>query len=237
MGSFFRRLALAWTVDDLFKVPFSDDVTADSALLMRRNIRERVTEIAPFLLFDEDPYMVVGSDGRLYWIMDAYTLSERYPYSRHLTVARRDVNYIRNSVKAVIDAYTGAVDFYIFAPEDPLIQAYAKMFPELFKPSAQMPEVVRSHVRYPEALFQVQAMMFANYHVENEQVFYGREDVWTIAQQGRTQATGQKSDSIEPSYILMQFPGSNQVEFVSMLPFTPTNRNNLIGWIAGRSDG
>jgi len=237
MGSLLRRLALAWTVGDLTKVPFSDDITPDSVLLMRRNIRERVDAIAPFLRFDDDPYIVVGGDGRLYWILDAYTLSDRYPYSRHLTATDRRINYIRNSVKTVIDTYNGSVDFYIFDPEDPLIQAYQKMFPALFKPSSQMPDFLRSHVRYPEGLVQLQALMYATYHVENEQVFYNREDVWTIAQQGRSQAGQQTSAAIEPINILMQFPGSPKLEFVSILPFTPANRNNLIGWMAARSDG
>jgi uncharacterized membrane protein (UPF0182 family) len=237
MGSILRRLLIAWSIGDIAKVPFSDDITADSALLMRRNIRERVSELAPFLLFDPDPYIIVGGDGRLYWMMDAFTTSDRYPYSRHVDLGGRGLNYIRNSVKAVIDAYNGTVRFYVFDSADPLIGAYRKMFPELFTDAKDMPGFLRVHVRYPQLLFQVQANIYSTYHVENEQVFYNREDVWTIAQQGRGQQGQSAADTIEPFFVLLRFPGDKQQEFVSILPFTPANRNNLIGWMAGRSDG
>jgi uncharacterized membrane protein (UPF0182 family) len=237
MGSLFRRLLIAWTIGDIAKVPFSDDITPDSALLMRRNIRDRVSELAPFLLFDPDPYIIVGTDGRLYWMIDGFTTSERYPYARHLNLGNRAMNYIRNSVKVVIDAYDGSVRFYVFDETDPLIQSYRKMFPSLFTDSKQMPEFLRSHVRYPELLFRAQAAVYSTYHVENEQVFYNREDVWTIAQQGRSQQGQGAADAIEPFFVLMRFPGEKELEFVSILPFTPANRNNLIGWMAGRSDG
>jgi uncharacterized membrane protein (UPF0182 family) len=237
MGSTLRRLLIAWSIGDISKVPFSDDITADSVLLMRRNIRERVSEIAPFLLFDQDPYIIVGGDGRLYWMMDAFTISDRYPYSSHVNLGGRDLNYIRNSVKAVIDAYNGTVHFYVFDSADPLIGAYRKMFPELFTDAENMPGFLRVHVRYPELLFQVQANIYSTYHVENEQVFYNREDVWTIAQQGRGQQGQSAADTIEPFFVSLRFPGDKQQEFVSILPFTPANRNNLIGWMAGRSDG
>ena len=237
MGSLARRLLIAWTLGDITKVPFSDDITADSALLMRRNIRDRVSELAPFLTFDPDPYIVVGDDGKLYWIMDGFTTSERYPYARHLNLGNNSLNYIRNSVKAVIDAYDGSVHFYVFDEAEPLLQAYRKMFPSLFTDSKEMPEFLRKHVRYPELLFRAQAAVYSTYHVENEQVFYNREDVWTIAQQGRTQQGQGTADSIDPFFVLMRFPGDKSLEFVSILPFTPSNRNNLIGWMAGRSDG
>ncbi|HSU89443.1 MAG TPA: UPF0182 family protein, partial [Terriglobia bacterium] len=237
MGSLFRRLLIAWTVGDIAKVPFSDDITPDSVLLMRRNIRDRVSELAPFLLFDPDPYIVVGSDGRLYWMMDGFTTSDRYPYARHLNFRNRAMNYIRNSVKVVIDAYDGSVRFYVFDETDPLIQSYRKMFPSLFTDAKQMPDFLRSHIRYPELLFRAQAAVYSTYHVENEQVFYNREDVWTIAQQGRSQQGQGVADAIEPFFVLMRFPGEKDMEFVSILPFTPANRNNLIGWIGGRSDG
>jgi uncharacterized membrane protein (UPF0182 family) len=237
MGSLARRLLIAWTVGDITKVPFSDDITSESALLMRRNIRERVSELAPFLLFDQDPYIVVGDDGKLYWMMDAFTTSERYPYARHLNLGNSSMNYIRNSIKAVIDAYDGSVRFYVFDETDPLIQAYRKMFPSLFTDAKEMPDFLRSHVRYPELLFRAQAAVYSTYHVENEQVFYNREDVWTIAQQGRGQQGQGTADAIEPFFVLMRFPGDKALEFVSILPFTPSNRNNLIGWMAGRSDG
>src|SRR5206468_5530693 len=237
MGSFFRRLLLACSVGDLTKVPFSDDVTADSMLLMRRNIRDRVSELAPFLIFDEDPYIVIGNDGGLYWIIDGFTTSDRYPYSRPINLGNHAVNYIRNSVKTVVDAYNGTLHFYVFDTSDPLIQSYQKMLPALFSSAGEMPDFLRAHVRYPELLFRAQAAIYTTYHVDNEQVFYNREDVWTIAQQGTRQQGQQAADVIEPFFILMRFPGSSDLEFVSILPFTPANRNNLIAWLAGRSDG
>jgi uncharacterized membrane protein (UPF0182 family) len=237
MGSFFRRLLLAFQVGDITKVPFSDDITADSVLLMRRNIGERVRTVAPFLTYDSDPYLVVGDDGALYWFIDAYTSSDQYPYSRHAFVSNRGLNYIRNSVKVVVDAYNGSVSFYVFDTTDPLINAYQHMLPQLFKPASDMPDFLKKHVRYPEELFRLQSLLYATYHVENVQTFYNREDWWTIAQQGRSQGGGQGSDTIEPFYILMSFPGEDHLEFVSILPFTPANRNNLIGWIGARSDG
>jgi uncharacterized protein len=237
MGSFLRRLVLAWSVGDIWKVPFSDDITADSVLLLRRNVRERVSELAPFLLFDQDPYMIVGGDGGLYWMIDAFTTSARYPYARHVRLGGRSTNYIRNSVKAVVNAYDGVVHFYVFDTADPLVQSYRQMFPKLFTDAAEMPDFLRAHVRYPELLFTAQAAIYSTYHVENEQVFYNREDVWTLAQQGQGQQGQGSADTIEPFYVLMRFPGEKQQEFVSILPFTPANRNNLIGWIAGRSDG
>jgi uncharacterized protein len=237
MGGLFRRLLLAMEVGDLSTVPFSNDVIADSSLLLHRNISERASRLAPFLKFDDDPYMVVGNDGALYWMMDAYTTSGNYPYSRHIDVGRESVNYIRNSVKVVIDAYNGDVRFYIFDPEDPLIRAYQSIFPALFQPKSAMPEFLSKHVRYPEEMFRLQAFIYSSYHVDNEQVFYNREDVWALAQQTRSQGGGQAAESIEPFYILMTFPGESNLEFVSILPFTPANRNNMIGWLAARSDG
>lgn len=235
MGSLFRRLILASSVGDLMRVPFSDDITPDSALLMRRNIRDRASELAPFLVFDSDPYVVVGEDGRIYWMMDAFTVSDHYPYSRPL--ANPQVNYIRNSVKTVIDAYDGTVRFYVFDTEDPILQAYRNMLPQLFVDKSEMPQFLKDHVRYPELLFQIQAVVYSTYHVQNEQVFYNREDIWTIAQQDQAQTGQQPRSSIEPFYVLMKFPGEAELEFVPILPFTPSNRNNLIGWMAGRSDG
>jgi len=204
---------------------------------MRRNVRERVSELAPFLLFDSDPYIVIGTDGALYWIIDAFTSTDRYPYARHLTLGNRRLNYMRNSVKAVIDAYNGSVRFYVFDPADPLIQSYRGVFPNLFTDATEMPGFLRDHVRYPELLFRAQANIYSTYHIENEQVFYNREDIWTVAQQGRSQQGQGSADTIEPFFVLARLPGDNELEFVSILPFTPANRNNLIGWIAGRSDG
>ncbi len=238
MSSLARRLVLAFENGDILKVPFSDDITADSKLLLHRNISDRAQRLAPFLTLDPDPYIVVGDDGALYWLIDAYTSTDQYPYARHIRTSNGYINYLRNSVKIAVDAYNGDVSFYVFDTTDPLIDAYQKMFPQLFKPAASMPDSLRKHVRYPEELLRVQAMLYTTYHVENEQVFYNHEDLWTVAQQSRSQGSGVSSpDALEPFFILMAFPGDKNLEFVSILPFTPANRNNLIGWLAARSDG
>ena len=234
VGGLLRRLLLAYETRELTTLPFSDDVTPDSELLMRRNIRQRVETIAPFLIYDDDAYIVVGDDGGLYWIIDAFTAADTYPYSRQIAFGRGSVNYIRNSVKVVVNAYDGTTRFYVFEPDDPVIQAYRNTFPDLFVDAEDMPAGLRPHTRYPELLFRIQALVYAAYHVEDEQVFYNQEDLWSVAQQGRSQAG---SDEIEPYFVLLRFPGDEDVEFVSILPFTPLNRNNLIGWMAARSDG
>ncbi len=234
IGGLLRRLILAYETGELTTLPFADDVTPESQLLMRRNIRQRVQTIAPFLIYDDDAYIVVGDDGGLYWIIDAFTVADTYPYSRQVAFGRGSVNYIRNSVKVVVNAYNGTTRFYVFEPDDPVIQAYRNTFPDLFVDADDMPGWLRPHTRYPELLFRIQALVYATYHVEDEQVFYNQEDLWTVAQQGRSQAG---SDEIEPYFVLMRFPGEADVEFVSILPFTPSNRNNLIGWMAARSDG
>jgi len=234
VGGMFRRLALAYHTGELMTLPFADDVTPDSQLLMRRSLRDRIERLAPFLLYDDDAYIVVGDDGGLYWMIDAFTATDRYPYSRQIRFDQRRVNYIRNSVKVVINAYDGSTRFYVYDPSDPLIEAYRNMFPDLFRDASELPEMLRPHVRYPELLFRIQAAIYAVYHVEDIQVFYNQEDVWSVAQQGRSQAG---SDEIEPYFVLLRFPGQEEVEFVSILPFTPSNRNNLIGWMAARSDG
>ena len=234
VGSMLRRVILAYQTGELTTLPFAQDVTADSELLMRRNIRDRISRIAPFLIYDDDAYIVVGADGGLYWMIDAFTVADSYPYSRQILFRGQPVNYIRNSVKVVINAYDGTTRFYVFEPEDPVIQAYSNTFPDLFLNANDMPADLAAHVRYPELMFSIQALVYATYHVEDEQVFYNREDLWTVAQQGRSQAG---SDEIEPYFVLLRFPGEEDVEFVSILPFTPSNRNNLIGWMAARSDG
>jgi uncharacterized membrane protein (UPF0182 family) len=237
LGGFFRRALIALERGDLAKLPFSDDVTEESRLLMRRNVRERVSALAPFLVFDPDPYIVVGGDGRLWWMMDAFTTSDSYPYSRHYRLGRDEVNYIRNSVKAVVNAYDGTTTFYVFDSEDPVIAAYRAVFPTLFKDAAAMPADLRSHVRYPELLLELQAAVYGLYHMTNPEAFYNREDLWTVASEVRSNNREQAAQPIEPNFVLMTLPGETGVEFVEILPFTPANRNNLIGWIAGRSDG
>jgi uncharacterized membrane protein (UPF0182 family) len=238
LGGFLRRLLIAFDRGDLTKLPFSDDINPQSRLLMRRTVRERVAALAPFLTYDSDPYIVIGDDGRLLWIMDSFTTSDSYPYSIHYTLANNFVNYMRNSVKAVVDAYDGTTTFYVFDSQDPIISAYRRIFPSLFKEASAMPAALRKHLRYPELLLKLQAAVYSLYHMTDPQVFYNREDLWTVASEvGLDQSGQQKTQAMEPNFVLMRLPGESAVEFVEILPFTPANRNNLIGWIAGRSDG
>jgi len=238
LGGFLRRFLIAVDRGDVGKLPFSDDVTPDSRLLMRRNVRERVHALTgDFLTLDEDPYMVVGDDGRLQWMMDAFTTSESYPYSRHYRLERRSINYIRNSVKVVVDAYDGTTTFYVFDPSDPIINTYRSIFPSLFKDASAMPAGLRKHVRYPELQLELQAAVYGLYHMTDPGVFYNREDLWTVASEVRSNNQDQAAQPMMPNFVLMTLPGESGVEFVEILPFTPGNRNNLIGWIAGRSDG
>jgi uncharacterized membrane protein (UPF0182 family) len=238
LGGFLRRILIASDRGDLTKVPFSDDINAQSRLLMRRNVRDRVTALAPFLTYDLDPYIVIGEDGRLFWIMDAFTTSDTFPYATHYAVGNNLINYMRNSVKVVIDAYDGTTTFYVFDTQDPILSAYRQIFPNLFKDVATMPPTLRKHVRYPELLMKLQAAVYGLYHMSDPQVFYNREDLWTVASEvGMDENGQQKTMAMEPNFVLMKLPGETGVEFVEILPFTPANRNNLIGWIAGRSDG
>jgi uncharacterized membrane protein (UPF0182 family) len=236
LGGFFRRLAIALEQGDVARLPFSDDVTADSRLLMRRNIRARVEAIADFLVFDTDPYVVITEGGRLVWMMDAFTTSATYPYSRLYGLDRTRFNYIRNSVKAVVDAYDGTVTFYVFDPADPIIAAYRALFPTLMKDASEMPADLRRHVRYPELLLEIQAAVYGLYHMTDPDVFYNREDLWGVANEVSTAERETAARAVEPNFVLMKLPGEQRLEFVEILPFTPVNRTNLIGWIAGRSD-
>jgi uncharacterized membrane protein (UPF0182 family) len=238
LGGFLRRLIIAFDRGDIAKLPFSDDVSRDSRLLMRRNVRDRVSALAPFLTYDPDPYIVIGNDGRLSWIMDAFTTSGSYPYSSHYRLDQNLINYMRNSVKVVVDAYDGTTTFYVFDSEDPIIAAYRRIFPSLFKDATEMPPDLRKHVRYPELLLKLQAAMYGLYHMTDPEVFYNREDLWTVASEVSMVGGGaQAAQPMEPNFVLMKLPGESDMEFVEILPFTPANRNNLIGWIAGRSDG
>jgi len=238
LGGFLRRIIIALDRDDLAKLPFSDDVIPDSRLLMRRNLRDRVTALAPFLTYDPDPYIVLGDDGRLSWIMDGFTVSDSYPYSTHYQLDHDLINYMRNSVKVVIDAYDGTTTFYVFDNDDPIIAAYRRIFPSLFKDATLMPPGLRKHVRYPELLLKLQAEVYGLYHMTDPEAFYNREDLWTVATEvGMSEGGAQATQVMQPNFVLMKLPGETGVEFVEILPFTPANRNNLIGWIAGRSDG
>ena len=237
LGGFFRRLLIAIDRGDLAKLPFSDDVTPESRLLMRRNVRDRVQALAPFLTFDPDPYIIVGEDGRLSWMMDGFTTSDAFPYARHYRFGNDRVNYIRNSVKAIVDAYDGTTTLYIFDAEDPIIAAYRTVFPSLFKDASAMPAAMRKHVRYPELLLQVQALVYGLYHMTTPEVFYNREDLWSVASEVRlNDRREQAQQAMEPNFVVMTLPEETSAEFVEILPFTPANRNNLIGWIGGRSD-
>ena len=239
IGGFFRRWLLAWTLDDFTKLPFSDDITSESRALINRNIKEIVNGVAPFLVYDNDPYMVVNNDGRMFWIIDAFTESANYPYSRHYQAGDKNVNYIRNSVKVVIDAYNGTTTFYIFDAQDPLIQSYRSVFPALFRDASDMPADLKAHVRYPETLLKTQAEVYGLYHTQEANSFFQREDLWNVARQVSLGEDKQQQEQvIEPYFVLMQLPGENKgIEFVEILPFTPSNRNNMIGWVAGRCDG
>jgi uncharacterized membrane protein (UPF0182 family) len=239
IGNRLRRMLLAWSIGDLSKLPFSNDVTSDSRVLINRNIREIVNGVAPFLTYDKDAYIMVSSEGRLFWMLDAFTESQYFPYSTHHRITDNSLNYIRNSVKVVIDAYNGTATFYVFDNNDPIINAYRGVFPGLFQDASQMPADLRAHVRYPETLVRAQGEVYSLYHTQNPKVFFQREDVWNIAQQITVTAEGKKeSTPIDPYYVMMQLPGEQQKnEFVLILPFTPSNRNNMIGWMAGRSDG
>ena len=238
LGGFLRRMVIAIDRGDLAKLPFSDDVNKDSRLLMRRNVRDRVTALAPFLTYDPDPYIVLGDDGRLSWIMDAFTISDSYPYSTHYPLNNNLINYMRNSVKVVVDAYDGTTTFYVFDPGDPIIAGYRAIFPSLFKDASAMPAGLRKHVRYPEMLLKLQAEVYGLYHMTDPETFYNREDLWTVATEvGLSEGGQQTTQTMQPNFVLMKLPGESGEEFVEILPFTPANRNNLIGWIAGRSDG
>ncbi len=212
-----------------FNVLISRQLTPDSRILIHRNISDRVEALAPFLMYDRDPYMVI-SEGRLFWIIDAYTVTDNYPYS---TQAMRTINYIRNSVKIVIDAYNGTTTYYLADADDPIAATISKIFPELFTPLETMSTDLRSHVRYPQDIFTLQTAMFSTYHMTNPAVFYNKEDQWdvpAIESDGRTA-------QMEPYYTIMKLPGEQDAEFIQMLPFTPRRKNNLAAWMVARSDG
>jgi hypothetical protein len=227
--SWLRRLAFAYRFADL-QLALSSDITTQSRLLFARNIRARVERIAPFLRYDRDPYLVLA-EGRLYWIIDAYTTSSRYPYS---TPFQRGLNYIRNAVKVVVDAYDGSVDFYLVDPADPIARTLAGIFPELFKPANTAPPALASHFRFPVDLFEIQAHVYATFHMRDPRVYYNREDVWAIP----NEVFGDQTVPVEPYYVTMRLSPDPQAapELVLILPLTPLNRDNLIAWMAARND-
>ncbi|MBE6038123.1 MAG: UPF0182 family protein [Anaerofustis stercorihominis] len=213
------------------KFLFSSDITSDSKILLNRNIESRVMSIAPFLSYDADPY-IVTVDGKLYWIMDAMTTTDKYPYSTPYT--EYDFNYIRNSVKVVVDAYDGDVTFYIIDKNDPIAAAYASIYPALFKPIEEMPAGLVEHLRYSETLFTIQADVYQNYHMEDTGVFYNKEDVWEIATQFYETS---KDIQVNPTYLIMKRPYEEKEEFMLMIPYTPKSKDNMVAWMAGLCDG
>jgi uncharacterized membrane protein (UPF0182 family) len=249
ISNLWRKFLFGWKFDGT-RFLLSSYPTSDSRVLFHREIRERVKTLAPFLNFDTDPYVVLV-DGHIYWIIDAYTTSTYYPYSEPFSptepiefkqselklahgsaASLAGANYVRNSVKAVVDAFNGSVTFYVFEPEDPLIRVWQRIFPELFTAREKMPEALRAHVRYPRDFLLTQGLVYAKYHMTDPAVFYNQEDLWVRA----TEKYYAEVQPLEPYYIMWQPPGSKSAEFILMLPFTPKNRQVMIGWIAGMCD-
>jgi uncharacterized membrane protein (UPF0182 family) len=228
VGGMARRALFAWYFDDL-SILLSGYITADSRIMFRRTIGERIRTIAPFLRLDRDPYVVI-SEGRLFWMQDAYTTSNYFPYAQ--PVPGGELNYIRNAVKIVVDAYNGTVDFYLADASDPIAATYRRIFPGLLKPLAAMPPDLQKHVRYPEDLFRIQAQLYRAYHMDSPEVFYNREDLWQFPRQ----AAGEQAAVMVPYYIIMRLPGEPQAEFFLMLPMVPSRRDNMIAWLAARCD-
>jgi len=232
ISSFIRRFLYAVEFRDP-QIFFTNYLTPESRIMYNRRIKRRVKAIAPFLSYDQDPYMVL-SKGRLYWILDAYTTSNMYPYSTrsHSPFDRGILNYIRNSVKVTIDAYNGDVRFYRLDEKDPIAAVYNRIFPDLFKPFSDMPEDLKRHIRYPKDFFRIQATTYTRYHMEDVQVFYNQEDLWQLPDE----MYGDSRQKMEPYYIIIKLPEGEKEEFLLMLPFTPSKKDNMIGWLAARSD-
>jgi len=231
-GSFKRRLLFAIEFMDP-QILFTNYLSPESRIMYNRKIDKRARLIAPFLSYDADPYLVV-SEGRLYWMLDAYTTSDMYPYSLRTKGHLRNkvINYIRNSVKVTIDAYNGEVNYYKIDDEDPIVKTYTKIFPKLFKPFESMPEGLKKHIRYPKDLFKIQAATYTSYHMTGAQVFYNQEDLWQLPDE----IYGESRQQMDPYYIIIKLPESTEAEYLLMLPFTPSKKDNMIGWLAARSD-
>lgn len=227
VSNIWRRLLLAWDQGDI-NLLLSNYITDKSRFQMWRSVHKRVQEIAPFLTIEDDPYLVLNK-GKLYWIQDAYTTSNNYPYSEPYGY---DFNYIRNSVKIVVDAYSGSVTFYAVDTKDPVLEVYEEAFPKVFKPISEMPDSLRQHIRYPEFYFKVQMAQYNTYHMTNPQVFYNNEDLWTRP----LEKYGGQSLIMEPYYILAKLPDENRLQYMLISPLTPNKRDNMIAWMAGKSD-
>lgn len=228
LSSYLHRLVFAWEFKDV-NILLSNALTPESQILFRREIRDRIQTVAPFLSLDSDPYIVIDG-GRLYWIQDAYTSTDRFPYAQPTYDGS---NYVRNSVKVVTDAYSGDMTFYLADP-DPIISAYAQVFPGLFRPLSDMPETLRAHLRYPEDLFSIQAEIYRTYHMQDPRVFYNKEDLWNIPNEIYLEPPPRP---MMPYYVIMRLPGESSEEFVLIRPYTPSNKDNMITWLAARSDG
>jgi uncharacterized membrane protein (UPF0182 family) len=228
ISNLFRRLLFSARFQSA-KLLLSDDITSASRVMFHRRVSERVRRIAPFLQYEPEPYLVI-SNGRLVWVQDAYTTSRRYPYA---TPGADGTNYIRNSVKATVDAFHGTTAFYVIDEADPVVRAFRGAFPDLFKPLAEMPEDMRTRLRYPEGIFKRQAAMYATYHMTNPAVFYNKEDQWDIP----SIASEARPQPMQPYYTIMKLPGEQHEEFIQMLPFTPSRKDNLASWMVARSDG
>ena len=212
------------------KLLLSKYLTPDSRVMFRRTITERVTEVAPFLSYDGDPYMIVRDDGSLVWIWDAYTTTSRFPYSQPRSTG---VNYIRNSIKVVVDAYNGKVTLYQVDPKDALATAWSKVFPGLITPGSKMPDDIRRNLRYPEDMFSLQAQVLATYHMTDPQVFYNKQDMWEIPKEI---VTGAQQQPLVPYYVIMSLPGEPKEEFLLLQPFSPLKKQNMSAWLAARMD-
>jgi uncharacterized membrane protein (UPF0182 family) len=235
VSGFFMRLAAALNEGEP-NILLTGYLTPSSRMMIRRRILERLTTLAGFLTWDSDPYLVNTEDGRLVWMVDGYTTSAQHPYSRSVQLDDgTHINYMRNAVKATIDAYDGATRLYVFAPDDPIIAAYQRLFPDLFRPSEAMPADLRRHARYPETLFRKQAQIYRTYHMLDPQSFYNKEDLWDFAAHATGQAGGR--EPVTPTYVVATLPGQDQAEFLLLLPFTPQGKDNLIGLMAARCDG
>lgn len=236
IASPFMRLAAAIDYSD-FNTLVTGYLTRQSRMMIRRAIMQRVSTLAGFITWDGDPYLVLTGSGRLVWILDGYMMSDAHPYSRLLeTSSGTSFNYIRNSVKATVDAYTGETNMYVFDPNDVLIQAYWRLFPNLFKPESAMPADLRAHARYPETLFSAQAEIYRSFHMRDPENFYNRADLWDIAKTSTKQGESGAS-AISPTYVVATLPGETKPEFLLITPFTPANKDNLIGFMSARCDG
>jgi uncharacterized protein len=231
LDSLWKRLLFTWTQGDV-NILFTSYLRPESRIQIWRRVQERVQQIAPFLRLDQDPYAVV-SEGKLYWIQDAYTVSDHFPYSTpHAAAFEPGLNYIRNSVKVVVDMYDGTVRFYVMDPNDPVLAVYRSAFPGVFQDPSRLSADLKAHLRYPEDLFSIQADQYRTFHMTDPQVYYNREDLWVLPQENYAGTVA----PMQPYYILMKLPGSDQLEYLLMTPFTPQKRNNMISWMAARSD-